>query len=795
MPTVRSKAAALKPALLAVLAAFLLTGCALWSIRPTAAVDGVADLSRGYDFDGGGMARLEGSWELYRDRLLVAEDFRTGELPAPVPVKVPGMWETAHALERPAREPTGVGTMRLRVILPRGEREWGLRLPNAYSATRVYVDGRLVAESGRVSADAAAYIPSNRIALAFFGSKGGEAEIIMQVANFSTPEIGTWDSPVLGSASAIQQKRHRDVIEASLVSGALLIMGLYHLGLFLLRRKDLASLLFGIICVLMTCRNLLMGEKLLLEIIPAGVASFEWAFKLQLLSAHFTLPLFALFFRELFPRQIRRLPVLAIVAIGCLWAGLILVTPSMVYQRFLHWYEYFLVVAACYVFGAIVWAAVRKESGALIVIGGLVALLATSVNDVLLSTGTLAGSFYMASYGVFLYIFAQSFHLSMVFSKSFRDVEELSNGLLEKNRELESLHTIDLAIASSMELDRVLSVILAQAMDRLGVDAADVLLFDKDGYLSLGARAGFRTDALLHTRLKAGEGFAGKALQDDRAVIVSDLDTHAEGFRRSPAFSAESFFFYAGRRLTVKGKTEGVLELYRRSPFRSYPSWELYFETLAGQAAVALDNSYLLQGLRKANQDLAEANEAAIEGWAQALELRDHETEGHSRRVTDMTMDLARGFGIDGEELGCLRHGALLHDIGKMGIPDSILLKPGPLDEAEFAVMKQHPTIARDLLVRLRFLDRSLDIPYCHHEKWDGSGYPRGLAGGDIPLSARLFAVVDVWDALRSDRPYRAAWPEDKVRAHIASLAGSHFDPAVAKAFLALGGADPAAGT
>ena len=166
------------------------------------------------------------------------------------------------------------------------------------------------------------------------------------------------------------------------------------------------------------------------------------------------------------------------------------------------------------------------------------------------------------------------------------------------------------------------------------------------------------------------------------------------------------------------------------------------------------------------------------------MDLRDHETEGHSRRVTEMTLRLARAMGLDEAELVHVRRGALLHDIGKMGIPDAILLKPGTLTDEEWQVMRRHPTYAYEMLSPIAFLRPALEIPYCHHEKWDGTGYPRGLKGEQIPLAARIFAAVDIWDALRSDRPYRKGWPEERVCEHIASLAGTHLDPAVVAAFL-----------
>lgn len=196
------------------------------------------------------------------------------------------------------------------------------------------------------------------------------------------------------------------------------------------------------------------------------------------------------------------------------------------------------------------------------------------------------------------------------------------------------------------------------------------------------------------------------------------------------------------------------------------------------------------QALREHEQraalELAEAYEATLEGWARALDLRDRETEGHSRRVTDMTLRLAQRMGVSEAGRVHVRRGCLLHDIGKMGVPDSILLKPSPLTPDEWEIMRRHPTYAYEWLAPIAYLQPALEIPYCHHEKWDGSGYPRGLKGEEIPLSARLFAVIDIWDALRSDRPYRRAWPAEVALQHIVSLAGTHLDPAVVREFVEL---------
>jgi diguanylate cyclase (GGDEF)-like protein len=206
--------------------------------------------------------------------------------------------------------------------------------------------------------------------------------------------------------------------------------------------------------------------------------------------------------------------------------------------------------------------------------------------------------------------------------------------------------------------------------------------------------------------------------------------------------------------------------------------------TLVQPAAATVHNAEMFEELKRSYADLAFGYEETIEGWARVVDMRDHESEGHSRRVSEMTTRLARALGVSETEMIHLRRGALLHDIGKFSIPENILLKQGPLTETEWAIMRRHPETAVQMLAPVSFLHPAVDIPYCHHERWDGAGYPRGLKGDEIPLSARIFATVDVWDALSNDRPYRRAWTPAKIHEHLASLAGSHLDPTVVTAFL-----------
>ncbi len=354
-------------------------------------------------------------------------------------------------------------------------------------------------------------------------------------------------------------------------------------------------------------------------------------------------------------------------------------------------------------------------------------------------------------------------------------------------RQLQALRDVDVAIGGSLDLSVVLDVLVEKVIGELGVDATDVLLFNSPtqtfGY---AAGRGFRTAALKHTHLSLGEGYAGRAALERRVVDVPNLAEAPGGFVRAPLFKAEGFSTYYAAPLIAKGQVKGVLEVFHRSP--PTPAFDRLdlLDAFARQAAIAIDNAELFAGLQRSKAELALAYDTTIEGWSHALDLRDKETEGHTQRVMETTLRLARALGVPEADFEHIRRGALLHDIGKMGLPDSILLKPGPLTPEELAIMRRHPEYAFTLLSPILYLRPALDIPYCHHEKWDGTGYPRGLRGEQIPLAARIFAVVDVWDALRSDRPYRAAWPEDRARDHIREQAGKHFEPRVVEVFLSM---------
>jgi PAS domain S-box-containing protein/putative nucleotidyltransferase with HDIG domain len=350
---------------------------------------------------------------------------------------------------------------------------------------------------------------------------------------------------------------------------------------------------------------------------------------------------------------------------------------------------------------------------------------------------------------------------------------------------LKALRAIDIAISSSFDLRLTLDILLDQVIAQLKTDAAAILLFQPiTRTLEHAASRGFASIAIRESRVTLGEGYAGKAILERRTIHIPNLMETGSELTRALLLKGEDFIEYYCVPLIVKGEVKGVLEIYHRSALAGDPEWVDFLETLAGQAAIAIENATLFEDLQHSNRELVDAYDATIEGWSHALDLRDKETEGHSLRVTEMSLELAGKFGFTDEQLRSIRWGALLHDIGKMGVSDNILLKPDKLTDEEWESMKQHPVFALEMLSPIAYLKSSLDIPYCHHEKWDGTGYPRGLKGEVIPLAARLFAVVDVWDALRSDRPYRKGWSVEKTLEHIRSLSGTHFDPKVVEYFL-----------
>jgi putative nucleotidyltransferase with HDIG domain/PAS domain S-box-containing protein len=351
-------------------------------------------------------------------------------------------------------------------------------------------------------------------------------------------------------------------------------------------------------------------------------------------------------------------------------------------------------------------------------------------------------------------------------------------------RRFQALRAIDAAISAGPDLQFTLGILLEQIMAQLNVDAADILLHRiGTTRLEVGARRGFRTEASTGTTMPMRVGLAGKTVVTRRTVHIADLSLERPAGDAIHPIEAETFKVYYGFPLIAKGQVKGVLEVFLRTPRSIDPEHLEFLEALAGQAAIALDNSSLFEQLQDSNTELSIAYDATLEGWAKALELRDRETVGHAHRVIEMTLRVADKLGFHGEAMQHIRRGALLHDIGKMGIPDSILLKPGPLTPAEWEIMRQHPVHAYEMLKTIDYLSSALEIPYCHHERWDGRGYPQRLMGDNIPMPARIFAVVDVWDALTSNRPYRYAWPEHQALEYISRESGRHFDPEVVKAF------------
>jgi PAS domain S-box-containing protein/putative nucleotidyltransferase with HDIG domain len=377
------------------------------------------------------------------------------------------------------------------------------------------------------------------------------------------------------------------------------------------------------------------------------------------------------------------------------------------------------------------------------------------------------------------------------FVSTGRDVTDRKNAedkIAHQYQRLTTLREIDKAITTSLDRNLTFSVILDQIISKLNVDAALVLQHDRKRKICDAVSfQGFRDTECTSLSIKYGFGLPALACRERSIQFIPVIaESRLSDELRFELLEREAFVSYLAVPLMNKGQVEGILEIFSRKPLHPDSEWLQFLESIAEQTSIAMSNAKLIEDLKLSNRDLAIAYETTLEGWSKALDLRDQETEGHTQRVTEMSLRLAQKLGLSENDLISIRRGALLHDIGKMGIPDSILLKPGPLSQEEWDIMRRHPLYAFELLSPIAYLDSAIDIPHYHHEKWDGTGYPYGLKGPEIPIAARIFSIIDVWDALSSDRPYRKGWPMEKVQEYIKNEAGAHFDPSIVQEFLNL---------
>lgn len=344
-------------------------------------------------------------------------------------------------------------------------------------------------------------------------------------------------------------------------------------------------------------------------------------------------------------------------------------------------------------------------------------------------------------------------------------------------------------LALSLDIDDVLQTAIESAVEVLRLDSGSIYILDGDE-LVLGAATPPLPAEIPRRFIReqlADHPHVGRCISSSEPVAVDDWTTEPMTDVERAICEARGLRSILYVPLLVSDNAVGAFIVSANEAVRRFESRDIDLcRALSHEIGMALANAQLHASLQSSHDELESAYDATLEGWSLALEMRDDETQGHALRVSTLSVELARRVGVAEQDLANVRRGALLHDIGKMVVPDAILHKPGPLDEAEWAIMRRHPESGRDFLAKISYLRPALDIPYCHHERWDGSGYPQGLAGDAIPLSARIFAIVDAFDALTSDRPYRKAWTVTAALDYVRSQSGSHFDPDLAEGFLAM---------
>ncbi len=348
-----------------------------------------------------------------------------------------------------------------------------------------------------------------------------------------------------------------------------------------------------------------------------------------------------------------------------------------------------------------------------------------------------------------------------------------------------SLHLISTSISASLDLNLTLRLLVNQIMGQFQVDAVAVFLVNPTTHmLEYAAGEGFRAIDIARTRLRIGEDQAGKAALTRKTISIYNQEGIASFFQRVHLFRHEEFVAYYAVPLIVQGEVKGVLETFHRSPFRPSQEWVQFLEALATETAIAINNAELIQRVQRSHLELSIAYDATLIAWAKAVEWHENQPEGSTLQLAETTVQFAQFIGINGTSLQHVRWGALLHDIGKLMIPRQILQKPGTLNETEWEIIRQSPVYAFNLLSTVPLLQSAAMIPYLHHEHWDGSGYPLRLKGDEIPFPARVFSLVNVWDALRSPRTFRKAWSNEQIMAFLQVNAGKMFDPELVPAFM-----------
>jgi HD-GYP domain-containing protein (c-di-GMP phosphodiesterase class II) len=379
-------------------------------------------------------------------------------------------------------------------------------------------------------------------------------------------------------------------------------------------------------------------------------------------------------------------------------------------------------------------------------------------------------------------IAASALHHAMLFEVTQQRVHHLT-----------ALRTIDRAITCSLDLQLTLNVLLDQLMNQKEIDAVDILLVDPFTHqMNYAGGRGLRGRIFDGSQQRMGESLAGQVVLERKAIDLPDLRGYPRSYNQKAAFLGEGLTAYLGVPLITKGEVLGVLEILRRTAKEVDLEWLDFIESMASQVAIAIHNAELFEKLQRTNLDILQSYDATIDSWTRAMERRKIEDRGHTDRLVWWTTMLGRELGVSENDLTHLRRGAILHDIGKLALPDSILLKPGPLTGQELIHMRRHPVYSFEWLSPVIYLHHALDIPYCHHESWDGNGYPRGLKGLQIPFSARIFSVADSWDSLCSDRPYRKAWKQSLALEYIRDMSGVRFDPTVVEVFLRVASQEPA---